>query len=146
MTAIDSTAAIGRRGIPAILVFAGEFLNRSGRRIGNTMAATLTHNIVITPANTPIESSVAKELESTDHARMPVTIIDATMIAGIGAWVRSLTSESLLGRIRSKDQAKMVRTGINVFGNMAGRFQKRKLTAMSKAKIELLAAMLAIRL
>jgi hypothetical protein len=29
---------------------------------------------------------------------------------------------------------------------MAGRFQKRKLTAMSKAKTELLAAILAIRL
>lgn len=146
MTAIDSTAAIDRSGIPAILVLAGEFLNRSGRRIGNARAATLTQRIVITPANTPIESSVANELESTDHARMHVTIIDATMIAGMGAWVRSLTSDSLLGRIRSNDQAKMVRTGINVFGNIAGRFQKRKLTAMSKAKTELLAAMLAIKL
>ena len=100
----------------------------------------------MTPASTPIESSVKKELESTDHARMPATMIEATMIAGMGARVRSFTSESLLGRIRSKDQAKMVRTGINVFGNMAGRFQKRKLTAMSKAKTELLAAILAIRL
>src|SRR5215467_15483011 len=102
--------------------------------------------MVIIPANTPMESNVAKELESTDHVRIPATMSEATMIAGIGAWVRSLTSESLLGRMRSNDHAKIVRTGINVFGNIAGRFQKRKLMAISTAKIGLLAAILAIKL
>ena len=126
--------------------FAGEFLKRSGRRMGNAMAATLTERIVTTPASTPMESSVANEVDSTDHARMPATMIEATMIAGMGACVRSLTSESLLGKMRSNDQAKMVRTGIKVLGNMAGKFQKTKLIAMSSAKTELLAAMLAIKL
>src|SRR5579863_929706 len=143
---MDSTATIGRMGIPAILTLAGEFLKRSGRRKGKAMAVTLTQRMVTTPASTPIESSVANELESTDHARIAVTMIEAKMMAGTGACVRSLTSESLLGRMRSKDQAKMVRTGMNVLGNMAGRFQKMKLMAMSRAKTELLAEILAIKL
>src|SRR5579883_394668 len=146
MTRIERTATIGRSGTPAILTFAGEFLKRSGRRNGKAMAATLTERMVTTPASTPIESSVANELESTDQARMAVTMSEATMIAGMGACVRSLTSESLLGRMRSKDQAKMVRTGINVFGNIAGRFQNKKLIAINRAKKPLLATMLAIRL
>src|SRR5579871_1959367 len=143
---MESAATIGRIGMEPILTLAGEFLNRSGRRNGKARAATLTLRMVTTPASTPIESSVANELENTDQARMPATMMEATMMAGTGAWVRSLTSDSLPGRMRSKDQAKIVRTGMKVLGNMAGRFQKMKLMAMSRAKKPLLAAMLAIRL
>src|SRR5258708_7515892 len=143
---MERTATIGNTGMPATETLAGEFLYSSGRRNGNAIAATLTARMVTTPASTPRESKVKNEIDSTDQIKMPSTMMDATIIAGIGAWVRSLTSESLLGRMRSNAQAKIVRTGINVFGNIAGRFQKRKLRAISKAKTELFAAMLAIRL
>src|SRR5579859_4391648 len=143
---MERTATMGSRGTPPMRTFAGEFLYRSGRRNGKARAAALTQRMVTTPASTPIESSVANELERTDHARMPATMMEATMMAGMGAWVRSLTSESLPGRMRSNDQAKMVRTGMKVLGNMAGRFQNTKLMAMSRAKKPLLAAILAIRL
>ncbi len=60
--------------------------------------------------------------------------------------MRSFTSESFSGRMRSNDQAKIVRTGMKVLGNIAGKFQKRKLTATSTANRPLLAEMLAMRL
>ncbi len=97
------------------------------------MAVMLTVAIVTTPA-------------STDQSRIPSTITDAVIIAGIGVCVRSLTSESFSGSTRSNDQAKIVHTGMNVLGNIAGRFQNRKLIAMSTANSPLLAAMLAMRL
>src|SRR5438270_5400141 len=138
---------MGKTGTPAIETLAGEFLYKSGRRKGNAIAATLTVRIVTTPASTPSESRVKNEIESTDQVRIPSTITEATMMAGMGAWVLSLTSESLLGRMRSNAQANIVRTGMKVLGNIAGRFQKRKLMAISRAKIELLfAAMLASKL
>src|SRR5215472_4793786 len=143
---IESTATIGNSGIPAMLTLAGEFLYNSGRRNGNANAATLTVRMVTTPASTPNESSVKNDVESTDQIRIMSTITDAVMIAGTGACVLSLTSESLLGRMRSNAQAKIVRTGMKVFGNIAGRFQKRKLMAISREKMGLFAAMLAIRL
>src|SRR6266436_6848662 len=146
MTTMERTATIDSTGIPATDILAGELLYNSGRRNGNASAATLTVRIVTTPASTPRESSVKNETDSTDQIRMASTITDAMMIAGMGACVLSLTSDSLLGKMRSKDQAKMVRTGIKVFGNIAGRFQKRKLMAISKAKTGLLAAILAIKL
>src|SRR5690348_10758105 len=100
--------------MPAMRTFAGELLKRSGRRIGNTIAVMLTMTMVTTPASTPIESNVKNEVESTDHARINATITEAVMIAGTGACVRSFTSESFSGRMRSKDQAKIVRTGMKV--------------------------------
>ncbi len=48
--------------------------------------------------------------------------------------------------MRSNDQAKIVRTGMNVLGNIAGKFQNRKLTTMRTVNRLLLAARLAIRL
>src|SRR6266566_5502588 len=143
---MERTETTGKTGIPAIETLAGEFLYNSGRRNGNAIAATLTVRMVTTPASTPSESSVKNDVESTDQTRMMSTITDAVMIAGTGACVLSLTSESLLGRMRSNAQAKIVRTGMNVFGNIAGRFQKRKLMATSKEKMGLFAAMLAIKL
>src|SRR5450759_2460471 len=143
---MERTATITSTGMPRMEMFAGEFLYNSGRRYGNAIAATLTVKMVTTPASTPRESSVKNEVESTDHVKMARTMSEAVRIAGIGACVRSLTSESLLGRMRSNAQAKIVRTGMNVLGNIAGRFQKRKLTAMSKEKTGLFAAMLAIKL
>src|SRR5260370_362841 len=122
---MESTATIDNTGMPAIEMLAGELLYKSGRRNGKAIAATLTHRIVTTPASTPIESSVAKEAERTDQARMASTMREATIIAGIGAWVRSLISESLPGRIRSNDHAKIVRTGMKVFGNMAVQLHKK---------------------
>src|ERR1700719_2396708 len=136
MTTIERTAAIDNTGIPAIDILAGEFLYNSGRRYGKARAVTLTVKMVTTPARTPSESSVKNETDSTDQIRMARTITDAVIIAGMGACVLSLTSESLPGKMRSNDQAKIVRTGIKVFGNIAGRFQKRKLMAISKAKTE----------
>src|ERR1700736_496449 len=79
ITSMERTETMGSRGMPPILTLAGEFLYRSGRRKGKARAATLTQRIVITPANTPIESSVAKELESTDHARMAATMMEAVI-------------------------------------------------------------------
>src|SRR5258706_4857175 len=146
MTIMERTATIDSRGIPATDILAGEFLYNSGRLNGNASAATLTVSIVTTPARTPRESSVKNETDSTDQVRMARTITDAVMIAGMGACVLSLTSESFPGKMRSNDHAKMVRTGIKVLGNIAGRFQKKKLMAISKAKTELFAAMLAIKL
>src|SRR6185437_1092110 len=146
MTASERTAATGSTGMPRMRTLAGELVNSPGRRHGKISAVIATIVTVTTPASTPIESSVKNEVESTDHPRMASTITEAVMIAGIGACVRSLTSESFAGSTRSKDQAKIERTGMNVFGNIAGRFQKRKLTATRTAKMPLLAERLAMRL
>src|SRR5215475_15664309 len=91
---IESTATMGKTGIPAMETLAGEFLYSSGRRNGNAIAAALTVRMVTIPASTPSESSVKNEVESTDQIRMMSTITEAVMIAGMGACVLSLTSES----------------------------------------------------
>src|SRR5215472_18773839 len=112
MTAIDNTAATGSTGTPNQRTLAGERVNSSARRTGNTRAVMPTMVTVTTPASTPMESSVKNEVDSTDHPRMSNTIADAVMIAGTGACVRSFTSDSFDGSTRSKDQAKIARTGM----------------------------------
>src|ERR1700694_1633242 len=95
------------------------------------MAASATMTTARTPASTISPRRIWNWLEYTLHTTSAAMITLATTIAGIGEWVRSLTSASFSGMSRSNDQAKNDRIGMNVLAIIDGRLQNRNKPTMT---------------
>src|SRR3954471_11069854 len=92
------------------------------------------------PARTPRASRVWKVVATTLQASIAVTSPMTSRMAGTGEWKRSETFARRSGSRRSKDHAKTVRTGMNVFPTIAGSDQNRNEPTMIVVRMLLLTA------
>src|SRR5487761_2507757 len=93
--------------------------------LGKVNAATATTQTQTTPASTPSASQVWKLVPCTLHQSISTINAMTVTIAGTGVCVRSFTSASFAGRIRSNTHANTERIGMKLLPTIAGRLQNK---------------------
>src|SRR5579859_5684321 len=143
-TTTDATPISVMRGTPNSRWLMGDASHISRRRYGKTAAAIATTMNVMISAAPAVKSRVRKSPGPYTMRARKIRVMTSTItLAQIGECVRSFTSLTLSGRIRSKDQAKRLRVAIRKVGGRAAKKASTKLIDMIAIRMLLLVSMAA---
>ncbi len=125
-------------GIPSVRRLIGDDSNSSFLRYGKIAAANATTMNVRISAAPAVNSNCRNSPGPMTMIARKTSVIASTMtLAQMGEWVRSFTSLTLSGRIRSNDHANRLLVAIRNVGGSAAKKASTKLMDMTAMRIAL---------